>query len=156
MREILIAEPALNADMYNDWSCCRYPEYKDLTIFFNANRNINPKTHPKAVDLSSGRGAVAHFLTLRGWKPENILCVDICYTDKPFITGASWMYMDLRALMHAILDREEIPEKITKLHKTFDLVTHVGGYFMQHEEEIINEYFVRDDGYIYGVGLASR
>jgi hypothetical protein len=148
MREILIAQPLTNTDPYRNYSLQDKKFTNETEVFMLG--AITPGNYPKAIDLCSGDGALALFLIQRGWKPENITCVDRYISPTPLVTGVSWLYMDLNLLATALETHEPVPSCIGQLRGAFDVVTHIQGYLQRDEQKYVNEFFIRDKGYLYG------
>ncbi|GAI42636.1 unnamed protein product, partial [marine sediment metagenome] len=55
---------------------------------------------------------------------RNITCIDRCRpdSDRPLVTGAQWLFWDLRELTEAIMHQERLPEAVLEYKSKFDFV----------------------------------
>lgn len=115
--------------------------------------HVTPETHPKVVELAAGDGPIAKLLVKRGWRPENITCVDRDESPNPMVPGVKWMYIDLPTLYEEYIRKNLNPEpEILAMKGAFDLVSFCNtGWDMPHLEEKLAEYFKRPSGYVFRI-----
>jgi hypothetical protein len=148
-RGIIIPNPQLNTDAYRGWGM--YDPLVDRLGAVLQISSISPATHPKAIDLASGDGALAIKLIGLGWKPQDITCVDIAMPNPPMGEGMLWRYWDVDGLGYALAQHNSIPEEIQRLQGRFDVVTtHFGGNGtgFRYEGTVV-DYLARDRAFLW-------
>lgn len=121
-------------------------------------QKIKPKTHQKALDLCSGDGAIAWYLTTLGWEPEDITCIDQFRSTRPLVRGVRWKFIDLDVLLQQLQHGEQVEPEIASLEHSFDVVTMFWGLVLlvgvegSTRKRLLTDYFKKPGGfsYIYG------
>ena len=149
MREILIAHPYPNSNLLPIRRASLEAGFHREQNYFS-HHQINPNRYPKVCDLSSGDGAIALFLIQKGWKPQDITCIDKYTSTTPLADGVIWEYIDLQALADTLIYGGKLPDEVEKMRESFNLVTHAYSHLLYPYEATVNRFFVQPGGHIYG------
>lgn len=154
MSEVLIRRPQINKEEERWRRFSSHEGRKSAERWMNLEfpeHRINPMTHPNVIELAAGDGPIAWLLVNRGWKAENITCVDMYMSPSPMIPRAKWVYLNLSALYDHIWDRTDPEYEVLQMKGIFDLVTFCNSGKGIGDEEQIAEYFKRPGGYAFRI-----
>ncbi len=96
-------------------------EWGDILGSHLAKNDVNPASHPTAIDLCAGDGSIARILVDLGWNPDDITCIDLHRSRNPLVTDVRWLHWDLEALLETINDSGPLPGVVEGYKGYFDI-----------------------------------
>ena len=147
-KEIVIFHPQENTDPLRSFSLTHSGLSSRRFNEFCVAQRITPATHPTACDLFAGQGEMSLILKDHGWDSRNITCIDLCHpnSDGPLVTGAQWLFWDLRELTKAIMRQESLPKAVLENRGKFDLVVMAYNTRLPSDwEHFLTDFFAKDN-----------
>jgi hypothetical protein len=161
-REILIDSPAENNDIWRRFTsgvplvgteAARFATEDSQLDQWLADGLIDPVRFPRAVDLFAGDGSWAHRLVERGWKAEDVTCIDMARTNTPLVDGVDWVHLDLDLMAQTMMRNERLSAEVNNLRGKFDLAfMSYGRFYMYRGGDVADDlaaFFVRKGGLVY-------